>query len=521
MATSFASWDWAVLALYFAILFITGVVFAKRRPSGSQEFFLGGRRMPTWAVAFSILATSLSAATFVGGPQQAYTGDLRYLSSNIGGILAALVVACFFIPAFYRQSVTTVYELLEKRFGYGARVISSAMFMLGRIFASGARLYIAALAAGVILFNDVQPRQLCIAIAVLAVVGTVYTLVGGISTVIWTDVIQMFIFIGAAGAALLLLLVKIPLGPDEILSVLRSPGPDQPSKLKLFELGLHIGKPYFGFDASTPYTILTAVGGFTLFNLAAYGTDQDLAQRMLTCRSAIRGSWSIVAAILGGIPVTLLFMAVGLLLYIFYQRPDLMGLAASPEPDDSRKVFVNFIMKEMPPGLSGLMMAGLFAAALSSLNSALNAMASTFVNDFYQKIVPNGTSRHFLWIGRASVIFWGVALGGFAMICIFWHRSSGQTLIDFALSVMMFAYAGLLAVFLAALFTKRGNQTTAISAMAVGMALIVLLQPNLWSPHIPNSHTWWLSQIQIAFPWRMFIATSIAFLVCCLTRRTG
>jgi Na+/proline symporter len=236
---------------------------------------------------------------------------------------------------------------------------------------------------------------------------------------------------------------------------------------------------------------------------------------MLTCRSAARGGWSLILSYLIGWPVLMLFMLAGLLLYVYYQRPDLMGDAApAVSVGDGREVFVAFILQEMPTGMRGLMMAGLFAAAMSSLDSALNAMASTTVSDFYRPsryrrghgdITPGRQVR----VSRLAVIAWAVALAAFAAVCVFWQQRSGQKLIDFALGVMVFAYSGLLAVFLTALFTRRGNAWSAVAALLTGFAAVLVLElyPVVvrWEP--------------IAFPWKMLAATCLAFAICCLGKR--
>ena len=492
--------DWAVLTAYFVVLAISGALLS-RRATNTDDYFRAGGRIPAWAAAISLLATALSAATFIGGPQQAFKGDLSYLSANIGSLLAVIVVALFFIPAFYRARVQTVYGLLNQRFGPTAQMGAGGAYLIGRIFASGARLYIAALPTSLIVFGDTTLNHLTLAIAVMTLVGIVYTLIGGVRSVIWTDVIQTVIFTGAAAAALVALLHRIPVGMDDIAAALKSPGDGAPSKLALLKLGLD------GFGPKHAYTFLTALFGFSLLNLGAYGTDQDMTQKMLTCKNAVQGSRSAVAGILIGIPVTTLFMLTGLLLFIFYKRPDIMGVAAPGYPlEGSREVFLTFILREMPAGMTGLMMAGLFAAALSTLNSGLNAMSSIFVNDFYRRIKPDREERHYLKIGIWGVVGWGVVLGLFAVFSALWQASRpNTTLIDFALTVMVFAYSGLVAVYLTALFTRRGNSFSVISALAVGFVAVVLMQSN-WSA-------------QLAFPWQMFIATSLAFGVCLAGRR--
>ncbi|MBL8746270.1 MAG: sodium:solute symporter [Phycisphaerae bacterium] len=520
-AEGFGGLDWVVLGLYFALLVGSGV-WISRRVHDSRDYFLGGRAMPAWAVAISVLATSLSAATFIGGPQQAYEGDLTYLSATLGTILAAVVVAIVFLPAFYRHRVATVYELLEIRFGSGARRAASAMFMVGRVLASGARVYIAAHALSFIMWGDVLPTHLLIAVAALSVAGVVYTIAGGIESVIWADVVQTVVFVGAIVTAMVVLLTRIPAPVGEIVSALGTAGTGGESKLAFIRTTL---------DPSVPFTLWTALTGFTLFNLAALGTDQDLVQRMLTCRSALRASWSVISSQLIAIPVVLVFMVLGLLLFVYHKRPDLMGNVELGEAPSGKEVFLRFITADLPPGMSGLMIAGLFAIGLSSLNSALNAMASTFVSDFYRRWRPAHDEGHYLRAARTAVVVWGGVLGGFASFCVWWHSeaSAKATLLEFALGVMVYAYTGLLAVFLCALFTRRGSTASVLAALAAGFGLTLAMEPEVfrwwtdqfhWSAATPETADGWrLGELRLAFPWRMVIATGGAFAVCLLGNR--
>lgn len=504
-ASHFGWLDWLVLGAYFALLVITGI-WLSRRQRGTEDYFLAGRSMPAWAVAVSVLATSLSAATFLGGPQQAYDGDLTYLFATVGTIVAALVAAAWFIPAYYRHGVTTVYELLELRFGPAASLAASWMFMIGRVMASGARVYIAAHALAFIAWGDLSPGSLIAGIAILSAAGVLYTIVGGIATVIWTDVVQTIVMMIAILAALILLIWRIPAPMGEIVAALRDA-----DKLQILD---------FSTDPGASFTVWTSLTGFALLNLAALATDQDLAQRMLTCRSSVKAAWSVIASQLMAIPVVLVFMLIGALLFVTHQQPELAGSAGlAPAPADSRGVFLDFIVGGLPAGLSGLMIAGLFAVGLSSLDSALNAMSSTFVNDFYKRVRPGRTDRHYLAIGRAGVAAWGIALGAFAVFCVFWQRSTpDESLLEFALRVMVFAYAGLLAVFTCAVFTRRGSAFSAIAALATGFVVTLLLEPAVWALlPLPSR----LSELKLAFPWRMTIATLIAFGVSVLGGRSS
>jgi SSS family solute:Na+ symporter len=513
--------DWAVIGLYFLLLIGTGVVINRRKQATTDDYFRGGGRIPAWAAAVSLVATSMSAASFIGVPQQGYVGDLTYLSTNIGMLLAAFVIAFVFVPAFYAARVQTIYQYLGDRMGPGAGRAASVAFLVGRVFASGARIYIGAMPASLILFGDLEPGHLLVAIVALAIVGIVYTLVGGIASVIWSDVIQMAVLLGACVAAIVVIALRLEVSLPDAIGALATGKPDGSSKLTLFEMDL---------DPRAAFSLPAAVLGFTIMGIGSYGTDQDLAQRLLTCRDAKAGARSMIGGILLGVPSVLLFLVVGLLLYLFYRRPELMGGTPPEPPDDSRQVFLAFIIEQMPAGLSGLMMAGLFAAGLSSLNSAINAMSSTFINDFYRRGRPHLSERQLVRAGRVGVVVWGIILALFACACIWLERAhaerSGQsTLLTFALTVMTYAYAGLIGVFLTALFTKRGNTRSAIAALVAGFLAVALMQPMFWGLAVDlgalrgqRRFGALLFVLDLAFVWKLTLASALSFAVCALGR---
>ncbi len=522
--------DWIVLLGYFVLLVASGLWFGRRKQTNTEDYFLAGRRMPAWAVSVSIVATSMSAASFIGVPQSSYNGNLTYLATNIGMVIAAGVIALVFIPAFYRQRVQTIYELLGTRFGPSASTSASIAFMLGRIMASGARIYIGAIPASLVVFGDLEPQHLVLAIALLSFIGIVYTLVGGVGSVIWTDVIQMGVFIGACVVAILLIAGHIEAPWSEVFAALRD-NAGGTSKLTLIDSGVRVDPDTgeSGFDWSAVYTLPACIIGFTIMGIGSYGVDHDLVQRMLTCRDARRGSASVIGGILLGVPSVALFLIVGLLLWVYYQRPDLTD-ANAVAPTDTRRVFLKFIIEEMPAGVSGLMLSGLFAAGLSSVNSTINAMSATFVNDVYRKIARGRDEKHYLRTGRICVVGWGVVLGAFACVCVFWQQEGGKfnessNLLDFALSVMTFAYAGLVAVFLTALLTRRGNSASAIAALVVGFVCVLLLDPIFWGRFVDleamkqaaaqtGEKPLLLTLVSLAFVWKLVLATGVAMAVC-------
>ncbi len=509
MAPSFTAVDWIVVAAYLGAVVGLGLAWS-RRQSGQGEFFLAGRSIPMWAAAISVLATAQSAATILGVPEKSFTGDLTYMSGLLGSLIAVVIAARFFVPAYYRHGVTSVYELLGREFGPASQGAASAMFMIGRALADGARLYMAAIPLALIVFGHTEPRALFPSIVMIMTATAAYTLAGGIRAVIWTDVLQAGVYVGAVVAAIVLLWRWIPLGPAELVEALRR-SPDG-NKLAVIDAGFDLRDPAM---LARPFNLWAVLLGLSLLNLAAFGTDQDLVQRTLTCRDASRGGWSLVLSYVLSWPVVALLLLVGLLLHVYYRRPDIMG----PGPPAgaviaSRDVFVKFIMEAMPPGLRGLMVAGILAAAMSTLSSALNAMSSTTVADFYRR-AAGGAARRELVVGRAAVAGWAAVLAAVACFCVWWQRHSELQLVDFALNVMVFAYSGLLAVFLAAIFTRRGNSRSAIAALVTGFSCVLLMQGAAWDAWAPQA---WRG-VRLAFGWQMLVATTAAFAVCCLGKR--
>jgi solute:Na+ symporter, SSS family len=472
-----------------------------------------------WAVAVSVLATAQSAATFIGGPQQAYAGDLTYLSSNLGPVIAALVVGFFFIPRFYRQNLTSIYELIGSEMGSTAQRIASGMFMLGRVFASGARLYIVAIPFSLVAFGDMEAWHLVASILIVTIVATAYSVAGGIRAVIWTDVIQVAVYLGCMILALVLIWQRIPVSAAEGWSMLHEATTSTGgSKLRIID---------FRLDFSAPFTLWTALIGLALFNIAAFGMDQDMTQRMLTCKTPGKGTWSVIIASLITWPVLLIFLGMGLLLWIYHQLPpEAFFDGHAPVADsDTRRVFLSFILTDMHAGVRGLMMAGLFAAAMSSMDSGLNAMSSTTIADFYRPWRKRRDPSHVHGDGlerraaRVASMGWAAVLAGFACFCIWWERATDDTLINFALGVMVYAYAGMLGVFFTAIFTTRGNAASAALAMAVGFVIVLALEPMVYFKWLAPALMWWkgtdeVTMTAIAFPWRLTIAACASFIVC-------
>ncbi len=513
MPLAFTFWDWAIVAAYVGLLSVAGYAASRQKIATADDYFLASHHAPTWLVAVSVLSTMQSAATFLGAPDSSYRGDYTYLATNFGALIAAFLVARFLIPRFYALGASTVYELLEARFDVVARRAAAAMYLVGRILASGARLYLAAIAVSMMIFLDVSAEHIMIASAVLVVFGVVFTLFGGLNAVIWSDLVQVVLYVGAAVFVLVFLLMKIPAPLSEIWNALGN-APSQgldggADKLILFDWSL---------DFSKPFSVWAVLTGIVLLNAGNFGLDQDTTQRFLACENAKAGKRALYLSAWVGIPVVALFMAIGSLLFIFYQRPDLMGqgaVAARTFNGEKITVFMSFILSEIPPGLRGLVTVGVIAAA--AINSGLISMSSVLVNDFYRPIRQRrgasseniGDERHYVAAGRGAVVVLALALFAMSILCFYWQRYTNTPLLEFVLGVMVFAYSGLLGVYGVAVFTKRGATWSVIAALVAGFITILLQQ--VYIVDMLGLPVGWK---MLAFPWQLCIGTVIAFLVC-------
>ena len=506
MTARFTALDWAVVAAYVVALAVAGIL-ATRRQRDTEDYFLAGHRVPVWLIAVSVLSTTQSAATFLGAPDFSYRGDYTYLTSYIGALLGALLTGRVLVPRLYAMGATTVYELLERRYDRQAMRAAGAMYLVGRIFASGARLYLAAIAVSMIMFANVEAESVLLASAALVVLGLAFTLIGGLRAVIWTDLVQVILYTGAAVIVLWILASSIPASPGEVMSALAAP-PEGGSKLRLLD---------FSTDLAAPFSILATLTGIVLLFFASTGLDQDTTQRLLACRNSKEGERALYVSVLAAVPVVLLFMIIGSLLHVFYERPDLMrgsaaAAAAGEFQGEKITIFMHYILSQIPPGVRGLVAVGVLAAA--AVNSGLISMASVAVEDFYRPWIDRRRTlpeEHFVRAGRAATLILALALLAMSGLCYYWQRYTDAPLIAFALGVMSFAYSGLLGVYLTALFTNRGSSRSVIWALVTGFVAVTLLQSYVVDTlGLPAS---WKA---LAFPYQLCIGTAVAFATCLL-----
>src|SRR6266699_2695324 len=471
--------DSGVLLLYFILIISIGL-YMGRKEEDLKDFALGGRRIPWWAVLASLVAAETSAGTFFGTPGEGFSHrDYTYLQLAFGTIIGRILVSYIFIKPYYEYKVFSIYEYLTARFGVASKNAASAVFMVTRLLASGARLYAAAIALALAyeMISGTRPNQTqtlwiylgaTIAIVVLT---AIYTTFGGIKAVIWTDLIQASIMIGSALIALGLLYFAIPGGWHEIV---QRHGPFQVSDL--ITTGLNPAK--HGWDKiksmfETEYTIFAGLIGAAFITMGTHGTDQDMVQRMLTAPDIRRSRRSLICSGLADIPIAFTFLSIGLLLWVYYQaHPD------PTLPKTPNETFCHFILYEMPVGLRGLLIAGIFATAMGSLSTAINALATSFTRDWYEPyLIPGSTAEQSLRAVRWATVWFSVLMivvgSATAYLVIVYPK---VRIIPIVISVFAYTYGPLLGVFLCGMFTKRrGNNLGNVLAMIIGFIFVAII----------------------------------------------
>ncbi len=499
--------DWLVLLCYALFIIFIGLWTGRKGKTGA-DYFLGNREMPWWAVMFSIYATALSALTFIGVPGAAFSGDFHYIQLGIGDFVGRVLIAVLLLTAYYKGNVTTVYELLGKRFGPRTRDGGTFFFLLTRLLASGVRLAGCAIALSVVF--DIPLNT---AIILITVTALFYTMSGGIRAVIWTDMAQFFLFVIAALIATGTIISALPDGFADFLTIGMEHG-----KFKVFHISMIPGEKDYWLDFSNPDSLIAGflLGCFT--TLAALGTDQDLVQRMLTCEKVRESQKALLLTALLNFPITLLFLSVGAALFVYYQvfpTPEVSEYIQNKRPDF---IFPYFIKTVLAPGLKGLLIAGILAAAMSSIDSALNALASTFYIDVYRNYYrPLSGDDEAVKVSRYFVIAFAVILAGIAM-----YFCKTESILWLGFRIMGYTYGAMLGVFLLAVLTKeRGGDYTNLFAMVSSVIVVIFLTAEKAGPftEIRNILMTPLgSASHLAWPWAIVTGTIWTFAVGILFR---
>ncbi len=514
--------DIIVILAYFCAIFGIGL-YVGRKQKSLETYALGNRDLPWWAIVASIIAAEISAATFLGTPGEGFAHrNFTYAQLTIGAILGRIIVGRLFLRPYYHYQVISIYEYLQKRFGKSTRRWASATFLVTRVLASGARLYFAGILLVVAYMaitgqSSMDAQQTLIAYVValvfISVATAIYTTLGGLKAVVWTDVLQASILAIAITTTIGILLTSIK-GDSSwtetwnyIYNTITdtSNNPSNAAQLQPFKLldwGFVDGGIWDNIKniLSQEYTMWSAVLGATFVAMATHGTDQDMVQRMLAAKDSKTGSRAVILSGVVDVPVVIVFLSCGMLLYVFFTKN---GIAMPAKKDE---IFPHFIIHYLHPGVRGLLIAALLATAMGSLSTALNALATTTARDWYRDVWrPEASEKQMLSAARWLTV-------GFALLLIIvgvvvaWyvvHRPEAR-IIPIALGIFGYTYGALLGVFLLGMLTKkRGCDKGNIIAMLAGFATIIYLEVGKNYDIAPT----------ISFTWRITLGSIVTFLV--------
>jgi SSS family transporter len=465
------SWlDLLVVIAYLAAITIFGAHFRQRQRT-LRDYFLGGRRLPWWAISFAIVTAETSILTIISTPGIAYHSNLGFLQLVFGYLVGRVVVSFALIPRYFAGEMFTAYQLIEQRFGRVLRVFTGALFLTTRALAEGVRVFAIAIVIGVIFKSGVFTSLLIVTALTLF-----YTFEGGLTAVIWTEVIQLFIYLTGTAVALALALHAIPGGWAEVSRLAHFEG----NKLAVFN---------FHFNWHEPYLFWSGLVGGAFLNTASHGTDQLIVQLLLAARKRRESQAALLSSGLVILAQFTLFLVVGVALFAFYQHfPPLRPFARADQ------IFPTFVVSQLPRGLAGLLVAAIIAAGMANLSAAFNSLASSSVMDFYKPFVhPNASEKHYLAVSRGMILVWGAVLVAIALVVQHLQRSA----LELALTVASVPYGSMLGIFLLGILTKRANGRGALTGALVALAVMVFV----------------VAYTPIAWTWYVAIGTVVTFTV--------
>jgi SSS family transporter len=437
--------DYLIVGVYLIAVAVFGKIRGGKQKN-VKEYFIGSKEVPWWVISFSIVAAETSTLTFISIPGLSYLTNLNFLQLTFGYFIGRIIVAAYFLPAYHKGELTTAYSYLENRFGKKTRSFASIVFLFTRTASDGVRLF--ATAIPLYLLIDISP---ILAIIIIAIVALLYTYTGGLKGVIWVDAVQMFIYIGGAIISIYFLLHLIPGNMTEIFSL-----PEISKKLNIINFGFSGGINNF---FSQPYTLLSGIIGGAFLSMSSHGTDQLIVQRLLAARSLADSKKAIITSGVVVIFQFALFLILGVLLYAYYGSMEIR----------SDEIFPKFIIEVLPTGIKGIIIAGLFAAALSTLAGSITSLSSSSVMDLYLSFKKSVDEKKSLLLSKLLTIFWSVML----IISAFIFMESPRAVVELALSIASFTYGGLLGTFLLGLINKKARQEDAIAGFTSGIFVMI------------------------------------------------
>lgn len=463
--------DLAVILAYLAGITWFGAHFRSGQKS-LRDYFLGGRTAPWWAIALSIVSAETSTLTIVGTPALAFSGNLGFLQIVLGYLLARIVISALFLPHYFRGEMFTAYELMRRRFGERIRKLTASIFLVTRALAEGVRVFAISLVISIVLGTGEV-----VSIAVIVVLTLFYTFEGGMTAVIWTDVVQMSLYVLGAILSFFAILNQIHGGWEHVAAMAGAA-----HKFTIFDFRFSPTMEFF----SRTYTFWAGVAGGCFLTTASHGTDQLMVQRLLSARNERQSRAALMASWVVILVQFTLFLLIGILLWVYYTDRRLSA------PGQMDRIYPEFIWNHLPPGVAGLLIAAILAAAMANLSAALNSLSSTTVVDFLRAPARGMDEKRSLRAARLATVAWGIVLLGIAILAI-----GSKSVLEAGLTIASIPSGVLLGVFLLGVLTKRPGESAAMVGAAAGLAAIL----------------WVRFRTPVAFTWYVLIGTTVTFLV--------
>src|SRR5881394_553638 len=458
--------DLAIVVVYLLGVTALGLWF-RRGQRDVKDYFLGGRSAPWWALALSIVATETSTLTIIGTPAISYATNLTFIQLVFGYLVGRVLIVLLFLPGYFRGEMFTAYALIEKRFGERMRAVAASTFLITRAIAEGVRVSAIALVVSVVLGTSER-----FAVVIVIALTVLYTFEGGMKAVIWTDVAQLLIYLTGSAVTFFVLLHRIPGGWNEVAQVAAAAG----HKLQFLD---------FSWSLATKYTFWSGVIGGAFLTMATHGTDQTIVQRLLAAKSERDSGRALLTS--GAIVLVqfTVFLLIGVLLYVFAQHSPLLAPG-----DRADRILPLFLVREMPVGLAGLLLASIVAVAMSNASGSLNSLAASSVLDFAKLRGRSADAGQFLRLSRGMTLFWGLVLMGFGLV-------KWGPLLETGLTVASLPFGSLLGLFLLGTFDRGANARGALAGMIVGLAAILCL----------------FQFTSVAYTWYFLIGSTVTFAV--------
>jgi len=456
--------DLAIVIAYLFGVTALGMRF-RRGQQNATDYFLGGRTAPWWALAFSIVATETSTLTIIGTPAIAYGGNLTFLQLVFGYLIGRVLIVLLLLPGYFRGEFFTAYELIEKRFGERMRAVAASTFLITRAIAEGVRVSAIALVVSVVLGTSEK-----LAVVIVIALTVLYTFEGGMKAVIWTDVAQLLVYLTGSSITFFVLLHRIPGGWNEVMQVAAAAG----HKLQFLD---------FSWNLATKYTFWSGLIGGAFLTMASHGTDQIIVQRLLAAKNQRDSRRALLTSGVIVLFQFIVFLLIGVLLYVFAQHSPLIVVG-----EDKDRILPLFLVREMPVGLAGLMLASIVAVAMSNASGSLNSLAASSVLDFSRLRGRNSDPARLLRLARGMTLVWGLVLMSFGFV------KWGPRL-EAGLTIASLPFGSLLGLFLLGTFDRGANPRGALAGMIAGLAVILCV----------------FRFTNVAFTWYVMIGSIVTF----------